>query len=243
MKKYIIFILSVISLSSYINAQVGINTKTPLGMLHIDSKNNSPGTTSDDIVFDTSGRLGIGTISPSARIHLKVPAGNKALRINDGTEADGRVLMSDANGSVRWGSVKGSGGSTMYVDQQTLFPRIQNTVLKFNGGSDRIPITADGNYLVVIRWWGRTTVVYNAVPSKNVASIYFNLLKNGTNVDNIEYYVPAFANSPFTLTTTLIGINCQVGDYLQLTVVPSVGGDWTINGAGEKSPSITIYRM
>lgn len=49
------------------------------------------------------GNVGIGTTAPSRSLHLN-SATNGALRIVDGTQANGRVLTSDANGVATWQS-------------------------------------------------------------------------------------------------------------------------------------------
>ncbi len=46
---------------------------------------------------NASGRVGIGTASPGAKLHV---AG--AVKIVDGTQGDGKVLTSDASGNASW---------------------------------------------------------------------------------------------------------------------------------------------
>lgn len=48
-----------------------------------------------------NGNVGIGTISPTRKLHIESPTSG-AIRIVDGTQADGRVLTSDANGVGTW---------------------------------------------------------------------------------------------------------------------------------------------
>ena len=238
MKRIILFII-VIYTSLMVFGQVGINTENPQSQFHIDAANNS-GTTTDDVILRDNGRLGIGTTSPTAKVHVSVPNGNTALRINDGTESDGRVLMSDANGNAKWGVIKGSGGSTINIDKPASYPTKTTSVLKLNGDNDLIPIVSAGNYLITIRWWGRTSVI----SSYGTVSAYFYLYRNGVEVDGIEYYVPAVANVAYTFTTVLLAIGCQDGDNLQIRISPSIGGQpWTVNNAGDRNPTIAIFRM
>lgn len=74
MKKRLILFLTV-SFCCSINAQVGINTKTPEGRLHIDGqKNTSTSTAStyyDDVVVTSSGNMGVGTKAPKTRLDLR----------------------------------------------------------------------------------------------------------------------------------------------------------------------------
>lgn len=72
------FLSTIIPLFS--KAQVGIGTKNPQGLFHIDaSKNNSttgfPSTNQqqDDFVILNDGKIGIGTLSPSTRLDLRNP--------------------------------------------------------------------------------------------------------------------------------------------------------------------------
>lgn len=86
----------------------------PLGLLHsqsvminpapgfvmqIDPLQNSSGTTgvSDDVVITIKGYLGIGTISPVARLDIR-----GSLRIVDGAQSEGAFLVSDDNGVGSW---------------------------------------------------------------------------------------------------------------------------------------------
>lgn len=53
------------------------------------------------IIPANSGDVGIGTSTPTAKLHLVNPSAG-ALRIEDGTQATGRVFTSDANGVGTW---------------------------------------------------------------------------------------------------------------------------------------------
>lgn len=105
MKKKILLLMGVFSIGILLHAQVGINTKTPLTPFHIDPKGdtNATGTsgTADDVVVSTTGMVGIGTITPSAQLEV-----NGKFRLDDGTQADGLVLTSDANGYASWQKAK-----------------------------------------------------------------------------------------------------------------------------------------
>lgn len=68
----------------------------------------------NDLIHLTGGRVGIGTDAPGADLHVKVtsslfevPSGGELridgpLTIAEGTQGEGKVLTSDANGRVRW---------------------------------------------------------------------------------------------------------------------------------------------
>jgi hypothetical protein len=94
---------------------VGINTENPKGVLHIDGAANnpssgiiSPAQAADDVVIDESGRLGIGVTAPAAKVHIYSDTPGEALRIVDGTQGDGKVLISDADGKASWGTGPGA---------------------------------------------------------------------------------------------------------------------------------------
>ena len=93
----ILFIL----FSGVVSAQIGINTESPLSssLLHVDAKRNSSGNsnTTDDVVVSSQGYLGVGTTSPVSNLSI-----NGTFRMNDGTQRDGYVLVSNADGIASW---------------------------------------------------------------------------------------------------------------------------------------------
>ncbi|WP_419494136.1 hypothetical protein [Chryseobacterium bernardetii] len=110
MNKKILFILFVYLLGyAKFNAQIGVNTSNPQGIFHIDgAKDNAitgvptPGQQSNDVTVSSSGNVGIGTVTPSAKLEVisSVPSG--AIRIIDSSEGAGKMLISDANGAGTW---------------------------------------------------------------------------------------------------------------------------------------------
>lgn len=83
-----------------LNAQVGINTKSPLGVLHIDAQANTNGITNteDDVIVTSEGRLGIGTIAPITALDIR-----GQLRIVDGSEGVDKVLTAvNSQGLGNW---------------------------------------------------------------------------------------------------------------------------------------------
>lgn len=98
--RFYYFIITFLFASIFtLSAQVGINTTSPQGVLHIDPKGDTSGTTnsSDDLLVSSNGYLGIGTISPTASLDV---IGD--MSIVDGTEYDHYVLTSDDNGVGSW---------------------------------------------------------------------------------------------------------------------------------------------
>lgn len=94
---------------------IGINTENVKSglIMHVDPKSNNPATgvpsatqASDDVVISTDGNMGIGTISPSTKLHI-VTGGTSSspspgLIIDDAQQQTGKVLMSDSYGAGRW---------------------------------------------------------------------------------------------------------------------------------------------
>lgn len=105
--KYI-SLIGLLLISNLIQSQVGINIKNNIGgAFHIDGANDNDATptvaqAANDILVSTDGKIGIGTISPTTQLHIQTTSANPALRIVDGSQANGRVLTSDANGNGRW---------------------------------------------------------------------------------------------------------------------------------------------
>ncbi|MBB6331772.1 hypothetical protein HNP24_002722 [Chryseobacterium sediminis] len=87
---------------------IGFGTATPQAMFHIDGGkdnniNSAPTSAQqvNDIVVNTSGNIGIGTINPTNKLDIR-SATNGAVKIVDGTQGVNKVLTSDANGVATW---------------------------------------------------------------------------------------------------------------------------------------------
>lgn len=103
MKKNLI-ILCLMTVSSLAYSQVGINTPNPQGTFHIDgAKDNAETGTptaaqqANDFTVTSTGNVGVGTTAPAAKLDV---VGN--IKITDGTEGDGKILVSDTNGQATW---------------------------------------------------------------------------------------------------------------------------------------------
>lgn len=100
--------LFVLLFSVGVSAQIGINTKTPQGILHIDGKGDtSEGENDlDDFVNTEDGLLGIGTVKPEAQIHIKTGGTSEnpipGFVLQDGTQGFGHALTRDKNGLIHW---------------------------------------------------------------------------------------------------------------------------------------------
>ena len=99
-----------------------------------------------------AGNIGIGATAPSTKLHLfSATAG--VLRLQDGTEGAGKLMVSDANGAVSWASA----GSVFTVDWDTFgnsgttpatnflgTTNAQDLVIRTNN-IERMRVQSDGN--------------------------------------------------------------------------------------------------
>ena len=136
MKKKSLLFLSVIALCGILNAQVGINTENPQGMFHIDGQGNTTGNTniSDDVVVTATGKVGVGTNTPSNKLSIHTTGANTGLSLPNGASS-GKVLTSDTQGNGMWVSgavqyqtmVVGTGGATIFSGL-TPFPSTESPI-------------------------------------------------------------------------------------------------------------------
>lgn len=135
MKHISIYILSLFT-SLSLQSQVTINTKNLLSktVWHLDGSGDNATSVTDaqslnDVVISTEGKVGIGTVAPSMQLDIKTRS-VPALHIEDGWQAQGRVLTSDAYGVGRWQPFGASVVQIISVDKQTLFT-IADVILKY----------------------------------------------------------------------------------------------------------------
>ncbi|MCQ9634064.1 hypothetical protein MP478_02205 [Chryseobacterium sp. WG14] len=111
MKKILLSIVMLTIINSNIiyaqTGNVGINTPMPANTLTVNGNTsigtayiNTPAPANGAII---EGNVGIGTASPTAKLDI---SGN--IRIADGTQGDGKILTSDANGIASWQPAPGS---------------------------------------------------------------------------------------------------------------------------------------
>lgn len=100
--------LPMLLISSIFYSQIGIKTQNPQGVFHVDGAgdNNAIGMPSalqqsNDFVISSLGNVGVGTATPAKKLEI-ISSLSPALRIDDGTQEAGYVLMSDNNGNGSW---------------------------------------------------------------------------------------------------------------------------------------------
>ncbi|KQT24127.1 hypothetical protein ASG22_08915 [Chryseobacterium sp. Leaf405] len=109
MKKTIIIFLLLATTSIKINAQVGVQTPNPQATFHIDGAKDNPATgapsaaqQANDVAITSTGRVGIGNLTPATKLDINNGTIAGAIKIVDGTQGAGKVLTSDANGVGTW---------------------------------------------------------------------------------------------------------------------------------------------
>lgn len=109
MKNRFISLLTLLTIT-FGYSQVGINTQSPQGVFHVDAgkNNNETGAPTidqqaDDFTILKSGDVGIGTTAPTARLHIVSKSGS-VVRIEDGTQGENKILVSDSDGNASWRS-------------------------------------------------------------------------------------------------------------------------------------------
>ncbi|QYS90423.1 hypothetical protein JJC04_09880 [Flavobacterium covae] len=207
--------------------------------MHIANANNtksiifSTGTAStpffnERMRITNAGNVGIGTTNPTTKLHIS-SAGSPALRIVDGSEGSGKMLVSDANGNATWQS---SNLPLISAFQGMVIPICANvsvnstgsfvtsisgvnttvtwTVLSKQTSNASFPITAE-----------RLQVRYNFSPQLpfNPKGIIFNALNNSGYPDTFSLNYAAKSQSSITVNITrndTLGngtVSCWAGQF------------------------------
>lgn len=88
-----------------------------------------------------AGSVGIGTASPTDKLHV-----NGTVRIEDGTQAAGYVLTSDANGVASWQPASGGGGGTTWgsitgtLSSQTDLQSALDALVPYTGATNDVDL-------------------------------------------------------------------------------------------------------
>ncbi len=91
-------------------------------------------------IVTAAGNVGVGTASPSTGLHV-FSTTSGAFRLVDGTQQNGYVLTSDANGVATWQASSGGGGSTVTNPGDNRIITSTGTTTGLNGESN---LTFDG---------------------------------------------------------------------------------------------------
>ena len=129
-------------------AQVGVNTTYPRGVFNVDATKNNTNTTTpatvttestDDVVVDATGKVGIGTATPTNKLEINTTGANTGIKLPNGASS-GKVLVSDIDGNGVWQSsavqyqtILASSGNTLWFNftapnQWVLFDKFTSVI-------------------------------------------------------------------------------------------------------------------
>jgi hypothetical protein len=215
---------------------VGINTENLQGVFQVDAAaNNNPPPQSipaaqqtDDVVITEDGHVGIGTLAPSAKLHVHTQYPNRTgvapLRVADGSQGADKMLTSDGDGAVSWQMPVPPPPSAVYpiqvVPTQTF---AKGAATQATNSAFTVP--EDGFYSMDVRFWGESNPLTTYDP--NIQTITRFQLRRGTAVvDEFQYNEPSRIR--VTCFVTLYAPALQ-GDVLSLWVWPVEGFAMTAN--------------
>ncbi len=275
MKQVILSVLMLFGLSTLL-AQVGINTTFPYtnSVFHIDAAGNNTSSTTvssaqaaDDIVIDNQGQMGVGIVSPTAKLHIDSSNGAlKPIRIADGSQGVNKYLFSDAEGKATWKDKPVPNGVAYYSRTAKAYPRnvdTEVTVEVNSKGYSRITIPNAGNYVFMLRWFGSIPTLATLPATSKITSLAIVQLRKvtGTNtsvvVDQTSVYTVVASGGAsieprFSFTESLFASNLNAGDEFFITVNPdlALGYDWSVGralgGQGDNTtfyPSVIVYNI
>lgn len=184
---FLITLLTGFSLNNFAQ-QTGINTKNPQGTLHVDAAHNNTGTAptsteqADDFIVDeTTGNVGIGTVSPTTKLHI-VSSAPGALTIADGTHDGNHVLLSDASGNGKW------------VDHPVMRPNIRGSATTTN-------VYSDGNAATPYLYTGFSITLTEGDWIVNAGLTFVELGRRGGGSINVTFWQKAYLSSTNSSTS------------------------------------------
>lgn len=276
MKKIILSFL-ILTISLVLFGQVGINTKIPYtqSVFHIDALGNNTTSTAitstqaaDDIVINASGNIGVGTVDPTAKLHIDSSNGSiKPIRIADGSQGVDKYLFSDIEGKVTWKDKPIPNGIVYYSRTAKPYPKNVATELPVevnSAGYSRITIPKAGNYVFTLRWWGSIPDLRSLTATTRIMSaavIQLRKVGSATIFDTANVYAPVASGGAnfeprFSFTVSLFASEINAGDIFYLTIAPTTDTnygvyDWATGAALNASqinnviyyPSVMVYNI
>lgn len=176
MKKIVLLIMGLF-LIGLLEAQVGINTHSPQGVLHIDARGDTNGNlnTSDDVVVNKYGNTGVGTINPQRKLEI-ISSTPGAIRIVDTSEGITKVLTSSPSGEATWVNLIGSWNASLTGGSLPYTTTTASRKINFTGGSISKPGVGNINITngsITIPYTGTYRLTLFGTSLINRASGYF----------------------------------------------------------------------
>lgn len=219
--------------SAFLFSQTGINTGNPQGAFHVDASKDNPATgtptsaqQANDFTITDTGNVGVGTTTPSTKIDVisTIPG---AIKITDGTQGVGKILISDANGVGTWSETT---GTAVTLESTVGSPITLTNVLKYTGASATVIIP--GFYIIAPR------LITDKTPTGCGGFLAYNLSQSTTTALNsafqyLDIYLPAGTDAFDFLTATNTAY-LQAGTYYMKV---RNGGGCTSNVARNNFPN------
>ncbi|MET3539088.1 hypothetical protein [Chryseobacterium limigenitum] len=156
-----------------------------------------------------SGNIGIGTDTPNTKLDIVAPTPAGGFRLADGSQADQKVLTSDANGNAKWAYPK----DTQYLELSPTYSGYDITITKGINNHTIVPglegftPTSTGKYMIVYHCFLRGD------STSSQKAVYFIIKKNGSIIKNPETYGYVVGDSYLAQTVTVI-IDVNAGDNI-----------------------------
>lgn len=219
-KKTIIAVFVLMFIIHHTYSQVGINIEQPMGVFHIDGKqdtstnDNGIINDSDDFIVTNSGNVGIGTANPTKKLSIVGRGENTGIQIKTNA-SHGKMLAADDNGYAKW--ISSSNTLITYLQGEGGQIRVDTTaeryvpLNKLKLVRDQIKEVYQGNY-----GWNETTKQFR-VPANGIYRIVINAYFNTVAVGrNPRIYV--YQNGVKNDGCGLISINDSGGDTTSYTM-------------------------
>lgn len=226
------FLLLFLLISAVYYSQIGVNTENPQSSFHVDGAkdNNITGVPTtpqqgNDFVLTSTGNVGIGKINPTNKLDVTSTTAG-AIKITDGTQGEGKILTSDANGVGIWknpatqnvdvllrvtapeGQMIGTTLTTVNFTA-SIFDRNSN----FDLVTDRFIAPTAGYYLVICTLHSDTSVTEQGR--------YAYIGKNGGIYELIGASKVSPLNSYAISGSTIVSLN--PGDYVSVLAGSTIG--------------------
>lgn len=132
MKVYIVLLTLFTPALTWAQISIGVMNQSPEGVFHVDAATNNgsaPAATKyqDDVIFTSDGFLGIRTNTPQNIVDVRSVGIQPALQLEDGTQTNGYMLTSDAEGYASWKEYKAANSVLWYFGSKASYKQMYFT--------------------------------------------------------------------------------------------------------------------